>query len=139
MLGIYEVDQPQVRLVNISSRGNVLTGNDVMIGGFTISGSAPQTVAIQGIGPSLSAFGIANPLANPTIRVVRASDQVVLATNDDWQTDANASSLQARGFAPTNPLEAGLLVTLPPGAYTVILSGANSTTGIGVVGIYTVD
>jgi uncharacterized repeat protein (TIGR01451 family)/uncharacterized repeat protein (TIGR02543 family) len=139
VLGVYEVDQPQVRLINISTRGMVLTGNDVMIGGFVVSGNAPQTVAIQGVGPSLTAYGITNPLANPTIALVRSSDQVVLATNDDWQSGANALALQASGFAPSNPLESGLLVTLPPGAYTVILSGASSTTGIGIIGIYTVD
>jgi uncharacterized repeat protein (TIGR01451 family) len=139
VLGVYEVDQPQVPLINISTRGNVLTGNDVMIGGFVISGNAPQTVAIQGIGPSLTAFGITTPLANPTITLIRASDQAILATNDDWQADSNAGALQAAGFAPGNALESGLLVTLPPGAYTVILSGANNTTGIGIIGIYTVD
>jgi hypothetical protein len=69
---------------------------------------------------------------------VRASDQAVIATNDDWQTDANASQLQASGFAPANPLEAAILTTLPPGAYTVILSGSAGGTGVGIVGVYAV-
>jgi hypothetical protein len=125
--------------VNISTRGRVLTGNDVMIGGFVIQGSAPQTIAIVATGPSLAAFGITNPLANPTIRVVRSSDQVVVASNDDWGTDADAAQLQAAGFAPTNPLESGLYRSLPPGAYTVIVEGVGGGTGVAVIGVYKAD
>jgi len=133
---VYEVDLPAVPLTNISTRGRVLTGNDVMIGGFVIGGSAPKQVAIIGTGPSLAAFGIASPLANPTLSLVRSSDQVVLATNDDWQSAANAAQLTAAGFAPTNPLESGILITLNPGAYTAILSGVSGGTGVGVIGVY---
>jgi hypothetical protein len=139
VLGVYEVDQPQVRLVNISTRGNVLTGDGVMIGGFVVSGNSAQTVAVQGVGPSLTAFGITNPLANPTITLVRAADNAVLAVNDDWATTAGAATLQAKGLAPSNARESALLVTLSPGAYTVVLAGANNTTGVGIIGIYTVD
>jgi len=136
VVAVYEVDHPDVPLINISTRGRVLTGNDVMIGGFVITGSAPLPVAIVATGPSLAAFGIASPLANPTISLVRSSDQVTLATNDDWQSGANAATLQAKGFAPTNPLESGIYTTLPPGAYTVILSGVGGGTGVGVIGVY---
>ena len=107
-----------------------------MIGGFIIQGSAAQTVAITATGPSLAAFGITNPLANPMITVVRSSDQAVIATNDDWQTDPNAAPLQAAGFAPCNALEAGLLLTLQPGAYTVIVQGVGGGTGTSVVGVF---
>ena len=127
------------QLTNISTRGRVLTGNDVMIGGFVVSGSAYQTVAIVVTGPSLAQYGIASPLANPTISLVRSSDQAVIATNDDWQTDVNASQLLAAGFAPSNPLESGLFVTLQPGAYTVIVQGAGGVTGVAVIGVYKVN
>jgi hypothetical protein len=59
-----------------------------------------------------------------------------LATNDDWGTSANASQLHAAGFAPSDPLESALLITLPPGAYTAIVSGVGGTTGVGLIGIY---
>jgi hypothetical protein len=137
VVGVYEVDHPEIPLTNISTRGEVLTGNDVMIGGFVIQGSGAQSVAITATGPSLTAFGIANPLANPTITVVRSSDQSVIASNDDWASDANASALQASGFAPSNSLESGLLLTLQPGAYTVIVQGAGGGTGVAVVGVFT--
>jgi len=138
VIGVYEVDHPETPLTNISTRGRVLTGNDVMIGGFVIGGTGPQRVAIVATGPSLGAYGIASPLADPTLALVRSSDQAVLATNDDWQDDANAAQLQAAGFAPSNALEAGLLVTLPPGAYTVIVQGISGGIGVGVIGVYAV-
>jgi hypothetical protein len=133
---VYEVNLPEVPLTNISTRGRVLTGNDVMIGGFVIAGSAPKQVAIVGTGPSLAAFGIANPLSNPTLTLVRSSDQAVLATNDNWQSASNAAALTNAGFAPSDPSEAAILVTLNPGAYTAILSGAGGVTGVGVIGVY---
>jgi hypothetical protein len=89
-------------------------------------------------GPSLAPFGIANPLANPKITLVRSSDQATIATNDDWQADVEQASLQAAGFAPTDPLESGLHRTLPPGAYTVIVEGASGGTGVAVIGEYKV-
>jgi hypothetical protein len=136
VIGVYEVDGPTIPLINISTRGRVLTGNDVMIGGFIITGSGPQAVAIVATGPSLANFGITNPLANPTITLVRSSDQAVIDTNDDWQAHANASQLAAACFAPSNPLEAGIYTTLPPGAYTAIVEGVNGGTGVAVIGVY---
>jgi len=139
VIGVYEVNHPETPLTNISTRGRVLTGNDVMIGGFVVNGAAPKTLAIVATGPSLAAYGIASPLANPMITVVRSSDQAVVASNDDWQADAKAAQLTAAGFAPTNPLESGLLLTLPPGAYTVIVQGAGGGTGVAVIGVYAVN
>lgn len=133
---VYEIDTTEAPLVNISTRGQVRTGNDVMIAGFVITGNQPKTVAIVGTGPSLSAYGITNPLANPTLTLMRASDQSVVATNDNWGGAANAAQIQASGFAPPNALESAMLVTLQPGAYTAVLSGVGGTTGTGVVAVY---
>jgi hypothetical protein len=139
VIGVYEVDGPSIPLINISTRGRVQTGNDVMIGGFVIDGASPQTVAIVATGPSLANFGITEPLANPTLTLVRSSDQTVIASNDDWQSHANASLLQAAGFAPSNMFESGIYITLPPGAYTAILQGVSGGTGVGVIGVYRVQ
>jgi len=127
------------RLFNISTRGKVLTGEDVMIGGFVIEGSGNKTVAIVATGPSLTAFGIANALANPMLTLVRSSDQSVIATNDNWGSAANAAQLQAAGFAPNNALEPAILVNLPPGAYTAIVSGVGGGTGVALIAVYEVD
>jgi hypothetical protein len=68
---------------------------------------------------------------------VRSSDQAVIATNDDWGSAANAAQIQASGLAPAHPLESAILVTLPPGAYTAIVSGAGGGVGIGTVEVFT--
>jgi hypothetical protein len=135
LVAVYEVDHPEVPLTNISTRGQVLTGQDVMIGGFIIQGSGPQSVAIVAYGPSLAAQGIPNALQNPAISVVRSSDGVTMATNDNWQTDPNAAQLTSRGLAPSNPLEAAVWMTLAPGGYTVIVQGVGGT-GVGLIGVY---
>jgi hypothetical protein len=136
IVAAYEVDHPETPFTNISTRAFVRTGNDVAIAGFAIQGNAPQTVVVHGIGPSLAAAGIANPLANPTLTLVRSADNAVMATNDDWGASAYAAELQASGFAPSNSLESAIKVTLAPGSYTVILSGVGGGTGIGIVAVY---
>jgi glucose/arabinose dehydrogenase len=135
---VYEVDHPERPLLNLSTRARVQTGEDVMIGGLVVQGTAPRTVAIVATGPSLAAHGISGFLANPTLTLVRSSDQAVIASNDDWQSAPNAAQLQASGFAPSHPSEAAILATLPPGAYTAIVSGVGGATGVSVVGVYSV-
>jgi hypothetical protein len=127
------------RLGNLSTRMQVLTGDNVAIAGFVIDGTASKTVVITAKGPSLTAYGINNPLPDPTLTLVRMSDQATLAVNDNWTAAPNASQISASGFAPTNGLESAILVTLPPGAYTAIVSGVNDSVGVGLVEVYEVD
>jgi hypothetical protein len=110
----------------------------VMIGGFVVSGSSPQTVVVRAIGPSLANFGVAGALANPQLQLVRSSDQTVIASNDDWGSAANAAQVQSSGFAPSNALESAIYVTLDPGAYTAIVSGVGGGVGVGLVEVYKV-
>src|SRR5258706_9193851 len=79
------------RLRNISTRGEVLTGNDVMIAGFIIGGSVSKTVVVNVAGPSLANYGITNGLADPTVTLVRSLDNAVIGFNDNWQSAANAA------------------------------------------------
>jgi len=132
---VYEIDAPWAPVVNISTRGHVGTDNDRMIGGFVIQGS-PMTVVITAKGPSLAQYGIQNPLPDPTLTLVRISDGATIEVNDNWQTAFNAGELQASGFAPTNPLESAILVTLNPGLYTAIVGGVNNSTGVGIVEVF---
>jgi alpha-tubulin suppressor-like RCC1 family protein len=141
LVGVFEVDRPTVPLVNISTRGKVQTGEDVMIAGIIIQGTAAQNVVINVAGPYLSNFGVAGPLANPQLTLVRSSDNAVIATNDNWQTQANpahVAAIQATGKQPNNPLEPAIIATLPPGAYTAIVSGVGGGTGVAVVGVFRV-
>ena len=131
IIEVFEVDKPEIPLLNISTRGQVLTGNDVMIGGFVIQGDSPQTVTVRARGPSLIPFGITNALADPVLELF--AGQVILATNDDWQASADAAAISASGFAPSDPKEAVIRITLPPGAYTAIVRGKNGGTGVGII------
>jgi hypothetical protein len=138
LIGLFEVDHAEVPLINISTRGKVLTGDDVMIAGFIIQGSGPQTVVVNVAGPSLSSNGIVNPLANPTLTLVRSADSAVIATNDDWQNQnaANVTAINNSGFKPNHALEPAIIATLQPGAYTAIVSGVDGGTGVGLVGVF---
>jgi N-acetylneuraminic acid mutarotase len=126
------------QLANISTRGFVLTGTNVMIGGFILGGANSTHVAVRGIGPSLAQSGLSPVLADPTLEL-RDSSGALLVSNDNWQDDpVSASQLTARGLAPANAAEAGIHVSLSPGAFTVIMAGKNGGTGIGLIEIYNV-
>jgi hypothetical protein len=124
-------------LANISTRGLTQTGNDVLIGGFVLGGSAGSArVVVRGIGPSLSNAGIAQPLTDPVLSLMDANGAVV-GSNNDWQSDpAAAAFLQANQLAPSNSAEAAIVSQLGPGAYTAILSDRLDRTGIGLIEIY---
>jgi hypothetical protein len=117
----------------------VETGNNVLIAGFIITGNDTRYVAVRGIGPSLTGFGISDALADPTVEL-RGSDGLLIRSNDDWQDDpAQAAELTHRGLGLSNPKESGLLATLPPAAYTAILAGKNQGTGVGVIEAYDIN
>ena len=123
--------------MNISTRLRVEAGNNVLIAGFIITGNAPKTVAVRGIGPSLTAFGVSDALADPTLEL-RGANGALLFQNDDWQNDsAQAAELTALGLALQDPKESGIVATLQPGAsFTAILAGKNNGTGVGLVEVY---
>ena len=124
-------------LANISTRGFVQTGNNVMIGGFMLGGNNnPTRIAVRGLGPSLSQFGLAEVLADPTLEMHDANGSIMIS-NDNWADDpASAAQLTANGLALSNALESGIFTSLPPGDFTVILAGKNGGIGIGLVEIY---
>ncbi|QJR13383.1 InlB B-repeat-containing protein [Usitatibacter palustris] len=141
LVGVFEVDHAEAPLINISTRGQVLTGNDVMIAGFIIQGSGTKSVVVTVAGPSLTAAGVPGALQNPTLTIVRASDGAVIASNDDWQAQTNpahVAAIQNAGFAPAHVNEPAVFLTLPPGAYTAIVQGAGGRTGVGLVAVYAV-
>jgi hypothetical protein len=135
---VYDNDQEaDSELANISTRGFVQTGDNVMIGGFMLGfGSGNARIAVRGLGPSLSQFGLSNVLADPTLEL-HDSNGATLVSNDDWQSDSvSAAQLTANGLALQNPKESGIFTSLPPGAFTAILAGQSGGIGIGVVEIY---
>ncbi|HEV2843106.1 MAG TPA: hypothetical protein VGW39_17435 [Chthoniobacterales bacterium] len=125
------------KLGNISTRAFVGTGDDIVIAGFMLgANSAPDRVIVRGIGPSLTALGVPNALANPTLELRNSNGALVMA-NNDWQDNAaQAAELNAAGLAPTSPLESGIATALPPGLYTALLAGLNNGAGVGLVEVY---
>jgi hypothetical protein len=120
-------------MANISTRGLVGPGQGQMIGGFIITGG-PKMVLIRAIGPSLAALGVSPVVANPSLKLY--SGATVLASNDDWGTNANAADIAASFFAPKDALESALLVRLEPGAYTTVVSNSDGSTAIALVEVY---
>jgi hypothetical protein len=136
----YELDSTATRLVNISTRGHVGVGNDVLIGGLIVTGGDSKTVIMRALGPSLGtgANPLAGALVNPVLELHDGSGNL-LSSNDDWVNSPQFSAINASGLAPSNSLESAILTTLSPGNYTAIVRGANNTTGIGLVEVYDLD
>jgi len=135
------------RLVNISTRGNVGTGDDILIAGFYIAGTEPKLVLVRGIGPQLSVLepSIQAPLPDPQLRIFRVGEDTPIATIDDWGDALNpriasdASVLSGAFALPAGSAEASFVLQLPPGGYTALLSGVGGTTGVALVEVYEVN
>ncbi|MEO8439278.1 MAG: sialidase family protein [Spartobacteria bacterium] len=125
------------RQLNISTREMVGTGENVLIGGFIVSGTTPKQVILRGIGPSLAAAGLTDVLQDPILEV-HDSTGTLLFSNDNWR-DTQETAIAATGLQPNDEREAAILATLDPGSYTAILQGKNSTTGNALVEAYDLD
>jgi uncharacterized delta-60 repeat protein len=136
LIEVYDLDQAsETLLANISTRGLVHTGDDVLIGGFILGGSSGQTsILIRALGPSLGKAGIANALANPTLEL-RDGNGLLLQSNDNWK-DRQRAAIETTGLAPSDDREAAILVTLSPGTYTAVAAGQDGTVGVGLVEVF---
>jgi acetyl esterase/lipase len=137
LVEVYDLDGAHLpHLLNLSTRGKVDVGEGVMIAGTIIGGSGSQTLVLRGLGPSFGAGpgAIDNPLPDPILTLVDPNGATIFA-NDNWQ-DSQRSQIAAAGLALSNPLEAAILVTLPPGNYTVLLSDTHGASGLGLLEIY---
>jgi alkaline phosphatase len=129
------------RLINMSTRGYVGTGNQALICGFVVSGSKPKTLLVRAVGPTLAKYGVQGVLANPALRIFNSAGSVI-SGNDDWEYNANFAALKiATKSVGAFDLDAGskdaaMLVTLPPGTYSAIATGMNDSTGISLLEIY---
>jgi sugar lactone lactonase YvrE len=133
-------EPPPHQLRNISTRGFVGTGDNVLIGGFILGGDGRVNGAsalIRALGPSLTAFGVPGALQDPTLQLFNSTG-VMIASNDNWR-DTQQSLIQATGLAPTDDRESAIYATLPAGAYTAIVRGANNTTGVALVEVYNLN
>jgi ELWxxDGT repeat protein len=140
LVEIYDLNPFQdSRAANVSTRAVVMGGDDILIGGFIVSGNAPRRMIIRGIGPSLNAGGVplAGRLPDPLLEL-RDSNGVLLATNDNWRDD-QPMEIAATGLSPADDLDAAMVITLPPGLYTAQIQGAHGATGIALVEVYEIN
>ncbi|MBA3543696.1 MAG: peptidylprolyl isomerase [Chthoniobacterales bacterium] len=136
LVEVYDLDAaPGSSVLNISTRGDVQTGDNVMIGGFIVFGEGSQRVLIRAIGPSLANFDIPSPLSDPTLSVFDSQGTPV-DSNDNWQDNPEKDAIEATTIPPNDPLESAVLQTLAPGGYTAIVSGAGGATGTALVEVY---
>jgi sugar lactone lactonase YvrE len=140
LVEVYDEDESvDSSLANISTRGFVQTGNDVMIGGFILGhGDQGLQVLVRAIGPSLTQFGITDALADPTLEVRNANGDLI-GSNDNWKSNPNEADIEATNLAPGDDAESAVLQELPAGSYTVIVAGKNGGTGVGLVEVYSIQ
>jgi glucose/arabinose dehydrogenase len=134
---VWRVIATASQALNISSRSQVATGDNVMIGGFIIGGSAQKRVIIRGLGPSLQQLNVPNPLADPVLELFGSTGSILFA-NDNWR-DSQENEITNTGFAPQDNLESAIVTNLAPGAYTALVRGKNGATGVGLVEVYDLD
>jgi len=129
---------PPTLTLNLSARLNVGIGDNVLIGGFIVTGTDSKQVILRGLGPSLAVNGVplASRLADPAIDLYQGDTLVM--SNDNWK-DSQQTEIEATGIPPTDDLECAIIATLVPGSYTVVLRGNNGETGNGLFEIYDLD
>jgi hypothetical protein len=138
LVEVYDLDEAVLaQLANISTRALVSTGDSIVIAGFVLgNNTGDDRVIVRGIGPSLTAAGVPNALADPVLEL-RDGNGALLIANNDWQDNApQAAEITAAGLAPNNDLESGIAATLAPGLYTALLAGLDNGTGVGLVEVY---
>jgi hypothetical protein len=134
---LYDLAPDAGRVANISTRGRVETGDEVMIGGFILSSQLPNKVIVRAIGPSLGSLKVKGVLADPVLELYD-SYGTMLGSNDNWRSNQQVE-IEATSIPPTDDREAALVITLSPGAYSTIVRGADSSTGIALVEVYALN
>ncbi len=129
----FKITVRETEMANISTRAAVGTGENVLIGGFIITGTEPLKVVVRAVGPSMAANGVAGALQDPTLELFRPDGTTVF--NDNWG-DSQSAELTTSGLAPTDPRESAVIASLEPGAYTAVIRGAGDTTGLALVEAY---
>jgi hypothetical protein len=134
---LYDLNPSNSRVSNISTRGNVETGDGAMIAGFIIGGSDPTKVIVRAIGPSLSAAGVTGTLRDPILELHDAEGSLIFS-NDNWRSDQEKQIVDST-VPPTNDRESAIVATLIPGNYTAVVRGMGETSGVALVEVYNLN
>ncbi|HKP93187.1 MAG TPA: peptidylprolyl isomerase [Chthoniobacterales bacterium] len=136
VVDLYDLDSgPGSTLLNISTRGPVAPDPNALIGGFILGGTQAKQILVRAIGPSLTAFGVPDALADPTLEFFNGQGTKI-DSNNDWMNSPQKTQIQNSGLAPSDPKESAVLQTLSAGQYTAIVRSATGDTGVGSVQIY---
>jgi len=135
LIEVYDLRKSASRLGNVSTRGQVGTGDNILIGGIIVGGRTPKPVVVRALGPTLTQFGVTGVLADPYLELRDGNGNLVEA-NNDWQQSPEAAAIIADGKAPSNAKESAMARTLSPGNYTALVRGVGGTTGTALVEVY---
>jgi hypothetical protein len=133
----YELDTPTTRFSNLSTRGRVGAGDQVMIGGLIVQGTSGKKVLIRAVGSSLVGL-LTSPLGDPNLEIYNSAGQLI-ASNDNWNVSAQAAEIVSSTLAPKSALESAVIINLSPGTYTAIVKGTNNSVGVGLVEVFDLD
>ena len=138
LIEVNEFDQEySTKIINISTRGYVGTGADVMIGGFVITGNKPKKVLVRALGPSLANFGVTGVLDNPFVYVVNTATGQQVAVNTSWESPISTESVDSISsnaiFKPGDAKDAAMIITLDPGEYTATVADEGGKTGVALI------
>jgi len=134
LIDVYQLDTSTSIFSNLSTRGFVGTGENVLIGGLIIGSGEPPVIVLRAIGPTLSSFGIAQPLQDPTLEL-RDANGALIAFDNDW-SENTPTGIKATLLQPTDKRESAIIASLAPGNYTAIVRGKGGTTGVALVEAY---
>jgi hypothetical protein len=134
---LYDLSPANSSVLNISTRGEVGLDDNAMIGGFILGGSAPTNVIVRAIGPSLAAAGVSGVLSDPVVELHDSTGSLIFR-NDNWRDDQEQQIIDTT-IPPLDDKESAIVATLPPGAYTAIVRGANNATGVALIEVYALD
>jgi hypothetical protein len=129
--------KPFGQLLNVSARLHTGTGDNVLIGGFIVSGADSKKVIVRALGRSLTSYGVAGALADPIVELHDRTGAII-ASNDNWK-DTQQSQILATNLAPQDDHESAIVITLAPGPYTAIARGVSNTSGVVLLEIYDLD
>ena len=140
LVEVYDLDSAAgSNVLNLSTRGDVGTGDNVLIGGFIVQGSDPKRVVIRALGPSLAQYGVPGVLPDPRLELHNGQG-TLLDSNDDWQSNPDADELRTRNLQPGDTHECAVIDTLPAGGYTAIIAGSSAQpNGAALVELYQVE
>jgi hypothetical protein len=137
LVELYDLEMDKGRVADVSTRSRVETQDNVLIGGFILTGTSGNKVIVRALGPSLGALGVHDALLDPTLELYDGNGEL-WAANDNWRSTQELDIIDSL-VPPTEDRESAIVIFLPPGGYSAVVRGANNTTGVALVEVYALN